>query len=957
MKFVFTMILMFSGAVLLRGQENRVQSPLACLPNFAASSGCEIRLYAPNATDYAPLTALAGPLLRVSANSQFTKDFTVTPDNGTNQFKVSFSPTASLTFTGFAGGGVRGLCTDATGLIKATGCPAAWGGPGVVQADLQPGANQLTQLQNCVNALGANGGTCDARAMTGTVTVTATLNIPAKVNLMLGAITLTGNANPVVSLNGSNSSLTCQTPAATQISSTLVDNNAKGANPIGTTVYVAAGTDNVTIDRCTILSPLKTYYDQPVDEGQYKVGNPILVDGTTTQTTTNFKLRGSVVNTGNGGIVVELNEGAQITGNTFISTPNGHTMTNVWITGSNDGLISNNIFRADATAEQANAIYVRVSNFGVANAFIHGNVISGNQVTGPMWDEVFNNSRVSNESVTGNVIHYTPMAGSSQGIIFYSPAQNNTISGNTVWAEPPPSNNSCGPGIRLAGASSAAFGDSFGNVASGNTIQGWCYGIGWGGDYSYDNMLIGNVLYSPPGANKPYADGISTGGNAGGAAKNYGNKIIGNQVDGFTGNCISDLGLNVLIANNGCGQTGGIFLNQNVDHAQIFDNIVGSGGIVIFQVNAGYGTDIVLRGNKDSGGGPANWNVNPAGSATVMNGESTPQSFTGPVGFGTRTPETNWAVSVKANGTNGTHTTSDGFAQNMITTGGGGPAIRAGECSNGTIAAPTAVAQGAVCHRIDAWGYDGSAFQGIGWMQFFVDGPVTAGHTPGGIRFQTWNTAGNLVTAAAIHNDGTWDSIPAMTMNHLTLGTPLTGGLSEGQAITVYPPTGVTQNNQFITLESNNFQSIMQRTHGGSSGAVSIWQNQCSLGTAAAATAIVNGSECSRLEADGYDGTTYRPSTLLSTYIDGNVSAGAVPGQFVFTAADLTGTLHSVFQIHGSSRTLQLYGTNFAQLASISGSSFTYCTDCTVNTTPPNTCAGGGGGAWAFWNGNWKCPF
>jgi hypothetical protein len=956
MKFVVTMILMFSGAALLRGQENRVQSPLACLPNFATSSGCEIRLYAPNGTDYAPLTALAGPLLRVGANTQFTKDFTVTPDNGTNQFKVSFSPTASLTFTGFAGGGVRGLCTDATGLIQATGCPATWGGPGVVQADLQPGANQLTQLQNCVNALGANGGTCDARAMTGMVTVTATLNIPAKVNLMLGAITLTGNANPVISLNGSNSSLTCQTPAVTQISSTLVDNNAKGANPIGTTVYVAAGTDNVTIDRCTILSPLKTYYDQPVDEGQYKVGNPILVDGTTTQTTTNFKLRGSVVNTGNGGIVVELNAGAQITGNTFISTPNGHTMTNVWITGSNDGLISNNVFRADAAAEQINAIYIRGSSYGVANAFTHGNVISGNQVTGSFQAEVFNNIRVSNESVTGNVIHYTPVTGSSAGIVFYAPAQNNTISGNTVWAEPPPGTNTCNAGI-LLGKGTSTSGDSFGNTASGNTIEGWCTGVTWGGDYTYDNLLVGNVLYSPPGASRPYADGIQAGGSAGGAAKNYGTKIIGNQVDGFTGNCISDFGLNVLIANNGCGQTGGIFLNQNVDHAQIFDNIVGSGGIFIYQVNAGYGTDIVLRGNKDSGGGPANWNVNPAGSATVMNGESTPQSFTGPVGFGTRTPDTNSAITVKTpSGTNAIHVTSDGFTQNMITTAGGGPSIRVGECSNGTLAAPTAITQGTVCHRIDALGYDGANYQGIAWIQMYVDGPVSAGHTPGGIRFQTWNTAGNQVTAAAIHNDGTWDTIPAMTMNHLTIGTPPAGALSESQAISIFPPSGGTNNNQYVTMESNAFQSITQRTHG--SAPVSIWQSQCSGGTAAAPTAILNGNECGRLEMDGYDGTSYRVAAMLSMFVDGNVAAGAVPGVFTFQAADLTGTLHSVLTIHGSNRILQLSGTPFAQLVvSPGGSSFVWCTDCTINATSPNTCAGGGGGAWAFWNGNWKCPF
>ena len=48
----------------------------------------------------------------------------------------------------------------------------------------------------------------------------------------------------------------------------------------------------------------------------------------------------------------------------------------------------------------------------------------------------------------------------------------------------------------------------------------------------------------------------------------------------------------------------------------------------------------------------------------------------------------------------------------------------------------------------------------------------------------------------------------------------------------------------------------------------------------------------------------------------------------------------------------------YANLQTPANGTFVWCSDCAVNTTPPNTCTNAGSGAWAFRSGNiWKCPF
>lgn len=87
--------------------------------------------------------------------------------------------------------------------------------------------------------------------------------------------------------------------------------------------------------------------------------------------------------------------------------------------------------------------------------------------------------------------------------------------------------------------------------------------------------------------------------------------------------------------------------------------------------------------------------------------------------------------------------------------------------------------------------------------------------------------------------------------------------------------------------------------------------------------------------------------------LDLNTSGCVFGGTGTYSALTLMGMIDPRGRIPSAIR--------FAQLDPTSTLPFeNWCSDCTVNTTPPYTCAGAGTGAWAFKSGAsgvWKCPF
>lgn len=76
---------------------------------------------------------------------------------------------------------------------------------GVLYATNYTGADGGAQIQACLNALPATGGTCDARGLTGAQSISTALNIPAYDVLILGDATYSSGLLPTVTWNNSSS--------------------------------------------------------------------------------------------------------------------------------------------------------------------------------------------------------------------------------------------------------------------------------------------------------------------------------------------------------------------------------------------------------------------------------------------------------------------------------------------------------------------------------------------------------------------------------------------------------------------------------------------------------------------------------------------------------------------------------------------------------------------------------
>lgn len=609
-----------------------------------------------------------------------------------------------------------------------------------------PGTNAGDQIQACLNALPAGGGTCDATGIYGTQTVTSAITLSANQKLILGQISLSGAIDPVIQISGSNATISCAGPTASSIISTLSVTNGSGVNPTGNTIAVTAQANNVLVENCGVFTPTKTYFDQPVDEAAYKKGNAIYVDGGSSTTTDGFTARGNYISTGNNGILMNWNTRPKIQGNYFYSP--GLGLTQVGLFGSSYGSVNGNTF-LDAGG-MANAVYHRVSSDGVVTQMMEANAITGNSISGIYKFEAINASSFLDLSVAGNTINITTAANNSSGIVLTntnggSASQRASISGNAISI----ADAATGGGIHGIGISDGTAshpGLQYISV-TGNTVSspGTPLLVAL---YVKNSTFASNTLYVTGGIAS--VDGILTFG--AGATDTENNIFTGNTATHATGHCFNIQTIQTILTNNiGSSCTSnGILISTHASGNTVAGNTLISNGSYGIAVSGTTDTFVAVNNRFVSN---TSGTISGYAIANVLQQEYTPQQISGPLGIGTP-PVASQPLTILSAGDGTAAVTIDGnlFNSQLVYShnaagGDSSSAIYSGQSSRGTKAAPSALSNGDVSARLEGRGYDGATYQPMGFVKVLVDGAVSAGNVPSLWEFDV-NTGGTTVTAA-----------------------------------------------------------------------------------------------------------------------------------------------------------------------------------------------------------------
>ncbi|KKK60246.1 hypothetical protein LCGC14_3026280, partial [marine sediment metagenome] len=116
----------------------------------------------------------------------------------------------------------------------------------VVYANAQAGADAGFKIAACLAALPSTGGTCDARGLEGAQAISATVTVPTKVKLLLGAATFTGSVLPVFEVNSGSSIVGLGMGFTNTDASTRIVTNLTSGSVI-VSENIAGATDMVTI--------------------------------------------------------------------------------------------------------------------------------------------------------------------------------------------------------------------------------------------------------------------------------------------------------------------------------------------------------------------------------------------------------------------------------------------------------------------------------------------------------------------------------------------------------------------------------------------------------------------------------------------------------------------------------------------------------------------------------------
>lgn len=191
------------------------------------------------------------------------------------------------------------------------------------------------------------------------------------------------------------------------------------------------------------------------------------------------------------------------------------------------------------------------------------------------------------------------------------------------------------------------------------------------------------------------------------------------------------------------------------------------------------------------------------------------------------------------------------------------PSILGFRRSRNTTANPTAVQSNDTMMSQIAYGYDGTDYSASTVIQSVVDGAVTSGNVPGKLVFATVNTSGLITTH--------------VTIDRLGKLSALSGGID------IF-------------------------NYGDSAAGATSFAGRRSRGTVAAPTVPVQNDQILNFTANTWDGTSYIPSTVIGSTIDGNVSAGIAPAAIFFATSNSAGVLATRVSIESSGRLFAGFG-------------------------------------------------
>ena len=577
--------------------------------------------------------------------------------------------------------------------------------------------------------------------------------------------------------------------------SRIINRASASGNPTGNVVLVMPGLSKLLIDSLSIEPPVKAYFDQPVDEAAYNLGNAVYVGGDPASRVSGISIRNCHIGSGNNGVVFDNVDRSEVSGCLFENDSIG--LCQVGLFGANYCTVSGNRF-VDS-AGYANAIYVRRSSYGALTMLQLGNVISGNAISGTYTFEAINVVNASYTSVSGNSIDITVTANNSSGIVFQAGSavtvqcRENTISGNSIVLAVP---GGVSAGVAGIGIHSTGTATMIGTVVSANSVA--APGIGVSVVGALRTVITGNQIRQVAGS----ASGtcITT------TAASIGTQILGNTISDATTHGIYAGGSKERVSANhikSCGSNG-IFVGggQNSDY---------SSNLLESNVNYGIGfttasTNIICRGNQYV----ANGDGTIAGLTEANTGthEIVPMRYSQPVGIGTYPAHKLHVKGKTAGGDPILQLEDDSYSELRIriaAAGGSGSdfvSIFSGQASAGVLATPLVIANGAELVRTEGRGYDGSAMQIAGMAGFWVDGAPGSGDVPGRWDLFLKTAAGSFTRKLRVSNDGRITFGSSGTDPILFYGSGSPEGVVTALVGSIYLRTGGGAGTAFYVKES-----------------------------------------------------------------------------------------------------------------------------------------------------------
>lgn len=239
-------------------------------------------------------------------------------------------------------------------------------------------------------------------------------------------------------------------------------------------------------------------------------------------------------------------------------------------------------------------------------------------------------------------------------------------------------------------------------------------------------------------------------------------------------------------------------------------------------------------------------------------------------------------------------------------------AIMYGARSRGTEASPSIVSSGDKLMSFGAAGHDGTDYALSSRVDFEVDGTPGNNDMPGRILFKT-SVDGTQTPVEKIRvssnsvvvNNGLEDYDFIVNGNNdsnvLKIDAGNDGTVMGGTSST-FVRSGSTINSKFLSIKPD--------AANWNAGAQAIFTSQAlraadfslikARGTEASPSAVGASDVISNVRFEGHDGTDFEVSALISSSVDGTVSAGVIPGRLDLGVANTAGTVNSMISLRSS---------------------------------------------------------